>query len=460
MKIDDRLRGHAPKVPNPVPFKGVNGEVKGWKVSVPGARPLATPAISNNRLFLGGGFGSYEFYAFDATDGRLIWQYQTEDDGPTAAVVADDLVCFSTESCELEVLTVDGRRVWKKWLGDPLMSMPAVGQGRIYMAYPDSRGDRDHHLACFDLRTGSEFWKQPIAGEIITAPIIAFEQVYLATLGGEVYCYEAASGRLVWREARNATSSPAVWNGRCYFSRRHEVPLSQAGKSVQQMESMAVRETHADGAFKRYLKTAYKADYLDLAKRKRRSPHFTASELADSCVGFGFSKGDAKMEQAMSNLGQGHVHGVWTYQGSKPFISRGHMYCAQGDCIYSMEPDSEQVLWKQTPYKPDRPEQEVLDSLMTPPAIVNDKLFVGTIQGDLICLSAQTGEELWREKIGEPIVFQPAVSAGRVYVPTANGTLVAIETGDAQDDGWRMWGATPAHNGLIDEDLAPVAASV
>src|SRR5262245_39913669 len=95
MKIDDRLRGHAPKVPNPVPFKGVNGQVKGWKVSVPGARPLATPAIINSRLFLGGGFGSYEFYAFDATDGRLIWQYQTEDDGPTAAVVADDLVCFN-----------------------------------------------------------------------------------------------------------------------------------------------------------------------------------------------------------------------------------------------------------------------------------------------------------------------------------------------------------------------------
>src|SRR6516164_653814 len=104
MKIDDRLRGHAAKVPNPVPFRGVNGEVKGWKVSVPGARPLATPAISNSRLFLGGGFGSYEFYAFDATYGRFIWQYQTEYDGPTAAVVANYLVCFNTESCELEVL--------------------------------------------------------------------------------------------------------------------------------------------------------------------------------------------------------------------------------------------------------------------------------------------------------------------------------------------------------------------
>ena len=32
------------------------------------------------------------------------------------------------------------------------MSMPAAGDGRVWMAYPDSRGDRQHHLGCFDLR--------------------------------------------------------------------------------------------------------------------------------------------------------------------------------------------------------------------------------------------------------------------------------------------------------------------
>ena len=109
---------------------------RAFLVTLPGGRPLATPAVADGRVFLGGGFGSYEFYALDAVTGDVVWKYQTEDDGPTAAVVADERVVFNTESCEIEVLTVAGRPVWKKWLGDPLLSMPAVEGGRLFMAYP------------------------------------------------------------------------------------------------------------------------------------------------------------------------------------------------------------------------------------------------------------------------------------------------------------------------------------
>src|SRR3954447_13065831 len=104
-----------------VPFTTSEGQVKGWKPRVPGGWPLATPAVVGGKVFLGGGFGSHEFYALDADTGRLAWWYATKDDGPTAAVVLDDLVAFNTESCELEVLTTAGVPVWKKWLGDPLM---------------------------------------------------------------------------------------------------------------------------------------------------------------------------------------------------------------------------------------------------------------------------------------------------------------------------------------------------
>jgi hypothetical protein len=64
------------------------------------------------RLFLGGGFGSYDFYALDAASGHVLWQYQTEDDGPTAAVVHEGRVAFNTESCELEVLSTAGQQLW------------------------------------------------------------------------------------------------------------------------------------------------------------------------------------------------------------------------------------------------------------------------------------------------------------------------------------------------------------
>ena len=91
-----------------VPFTTPDGRFQGWKTPIPGGRPLATPAVVDGRVFLGGGFGSHEFYALDAQSGQLLWQYHTHDDGPTAAVVADGLVAFNTESCELEILTVEG----------------------------------------------------------------------------------------------------------------------------------------------------------------------------------------------------------------------------------------------------------------------------------------------------------------------------------------------------------------
>src|SRR5262249_14458491 len=151
------------------------------------------------------------------------WQYQTADDGPTAAVASEGYVVFNTECCELEVLTVEGAPVWKKWLGDPLMSMPAVADGRVYMAYPETKGDRRHYLACFDLRTGREYWKQPIAGEVITAPVLAEGHVHFSTLDGTLYRLRQDDGRVEWHEMRNATSSPVVWEGQCYFSQRQEM---------------------------------------------------------------------------------------------------------------------------------------------------------------------------------------------------------------------------------------------
>jgi outer membrane protein assembly factor BamB len=448
MQIDPRLRGKMPRVEAPTPFRSPDGRLPGWKVTIPGRRPLATPAVVSGRAFLGGGFGSYEFYALDAATGAVAWQYQTTDDGPTAAVVQDGYVAFNTESCELEVLTVTGQAVWKRWLGDPLMSMPALGDGKVFVAYPDSRGDRRHYLAAFDLRSGRDLWRQLLGGEIISAPVLADGHVYVSTLAGILGCFRQDTGAPVWGEPKNATSSLVVWGGQCYFSQRKEVPLRQAGgPAAQQMEEMAARGLGASSETFSFPGTMSPADYLDFVKRAKGSPRHEACLHADAAVGFGAFKGDAKMEQAQKNLGHGHISGVWAYQGSKPFLAGGRLYGCVGDTLHCADPFSREVHWKRTLYeRKGRP--ELLDHVLTPPVVVNGKLFVASIDGEVSCLSAADGDRLWSVNVGEPVVFQPAVAGGRVYVPTHAGSLFCLETGDLQDDGWLMWGANAAHNGL------------
>src|SRR5262245_55677011 len=84
---------------NGTPFKDDATGFSGWRMALEQKRGVPTPAVVGDRLFVGGGFGSYDFNAFDARTGAQAWHVGTSDDGPTAAVVTEGLVVFNTESC-------------------------------------------------------------------------------------------------------------------------------------------------------------------------------------------------------------------------------------------------------------------------------------------------------------------------------------------------------------------------
>ena len=54
----------------------------GWRIRLEPARPVPTPAVAGGRVFFGAGFGSFDFFAFDALTGRVLWK--TVGDRPPA----------------------------------------------------------------------------------------------------------------------------------------------------------------------------------------------------------------------------------------------------------------------------------------------------------------------------------------------------------------------------------------
>ncbi|MGC4119603.1 MAG: PQQ-binding-like beta-propeller repeat protein [Myxococcales bacterium] len=415
-------------------FKTQDGKT-GWKARIPGARALATPAVVGGMVFVGGGFGSREFYAFQADTGKPAWALRLSDDGPTAAVVSEGRVIFNTESCTLFVADAKtGKHLWSRWLGDPLMSQPAVHEGVIYMAYPSAGG---HRLIALALADGARKFEVPIAGDIMSAPVVEGDSVYLTTFDGTVYRHALADGALVWKKEMQATSAPWIQDGEVHVAQRS----AGAAQPTEGLRTMS----KSGGAHLGELKAAKPAPHLD-PKVQDRSGYAAKQAKDDGSVGFaGGAPEIAKTGIAKGNVGTGTVRGLWEYQGSRPVKTNAKSFAAtQGDVVRGIDSESGKVLWEK---KLEGDLAKVGGQLASPPAFAGGKLVVGTTAGQIVGYEAESGKELFRYPVGEEIRFQPALVGGSIFAGTSAGTLVAIATGDAALDGWTMWGGGPEHNG-------------
>lgn len=456
----------------PAAFETKDGK-EGWVVRVPGGRPLATPAYSDGMLFVGGGYGSHEFYAFDAKTGRMVWKVNAGDDGPTAAVVEDGLVAFNTESCTLVVVDEKtGKLVWQEWLGDPLMSQPAVSKGRLYMAYPSGqRGHANvqqnaaphmpqsaaahviakpvqnsqqknddevgsHRLLCADLKTGKHIWERAISSDVISAPVVSEGKVYFTTFDGTSYSLDAADGSVVWKKRNAGTSAPLVIAGNVVVTQKE----AREGKAYEGLQRL---DAKAGTAKSETLHASEEAAYLDKDKGGGVAINQQAQSSLDSSVGFGSAPASAELGKANEHLGVKTVVGGWAYQGSRAAYSKGQMLNAQGRYLNSIGADDGRFKWR----------AEVSGSGLTgdsqvfsPPALGDEFLYLSSSLGHLLSVGQEDGRVGFMYQFPEPMVFQPALAHGSVYVGTSNGLLICLKTGSADADGWYAWGGNGEHN--------------
>ncbi len=436
-------------------FKTRDGK-NGWVIRIPGQHAIATPAYADGVLFVGGGYGSHEFYAFNAQTGALIWRARTKDDGPSAAVVEDGYVAFNTESCTIEVCHAKtGKIAWQEWLGDPLMSQPAISKGRLYIAYPSGQrghqqalsqgqpessqgtgGHSSHRLLCADLKTGRHLWEREITADVISAPVISGDQVLFTCFDGTSFCLNASTGAVIWTKDNAGTSAPLVANGEVVVTQKEQ----RDGKDYEGLQRMDLQR----GAGKeKKLLAAGEAKYLGEGKGGGVGISAQAQGAADAAVGFSAPPPAAKLEKANKHLGVRTVVGGWAYQGSRPTYKSGQMMNAQGRFINSVRSKDGRFVWraevKGAGIEPD-------SQVFSPPALGEKNMYLCSSMGHVVSVGQKNGQVGFAYSTRKSMAFQPALARGNIYVGTVDGLLICLKTGEPDADGWYAWGGNAQHN--------------
>jgi len=430
---------------------------------------IPSPVVYKGKVFVSGGFGSKQYYAFDAKTGKKIWSINLDDDGPSSAAIVDDIIVFNTESCTVFACNIEtGEQIWSYWLGDPLMSMPTIANGIVFTAYPAAYGGYNnlhqqkispninntnqnktikqfnkrinisHVMIAIELRTGKILWQKRIDGDVMSAPVAVKEELYVSTFAGTLFKFKQKSGDVISAKSVRATSAPVIYKDQLFLSQRSDVSGEDVSEAIVNYDVQKINRT------KVFMNK--KAPYLDKSVQEKSR---LKSISSDNDAGNGFAGGAPSSSGWMTaneNIGQSNVSSLQAFQGSRTLYHSGFNYNTMGDELVCINVDSKKEQWK-IKLKGDLKAEGGF--MGTPPIIAGNKIVIASYNGEIQLFEPKTGKLSKKYKINDNIRYQPIAQNGWIYVTTTSGKLIAINTKDEKLTGWPMWGANAARTNLI-----------
>ncbi len=168
------------------------------------------PLVVNNVVYVG--VYDNNLYAVNATEGKLLWKYATDGGLPGSPAIYQDLLLIGSEDKRLHAISAkSGKIQWTYYTEGPVRSSPRVAEGHIFI------GSDDAHLHAVNLSTGRRAWRIQATDAIRCRPAVSTDRVYFGCESGEFYCADFG-GETKWRQKakRALTSSPLLHQGVLY----------------------------------------------------------------------------------------------------------------------------------------------------------------------------------------------------------------------------------------------------
>lgn len=217
-----------------------------WKARI-GGQIFSSAAVSEGAAYVGSTNGG--LYAVDTKTGVIKWRFGTEARVNSSPAVADGLVFFSSYDGNIyAVESATGKERWRFTTGgerrfagthlhgaipkgelmpdpyDMFLSSPAVVDGVVYL------GSGDGSVYAIDAVSGTLRWRFKTGDVVHASPAVANGVVYIGSWDSWFYALDAHSGTVMWRfktgedpdihNQQGISSSAAVVDGMVYFGAR------------------------------------------------------------------------------------------------------------------------------------------------------------------------------------------------------------------------------------------------
>lgn len=421
----------------------------GFVVQLPSSNGVPTPTIHDGKLYVSGGFGSKQYFCFDGKSGEKVWGVDLDDDGPSSGVIEDGVLVYNTESCTIFATDAKtGEQLWSYFLGDPLMSTPTVADGLVFTAFPafgdwaSAKGFAEkvqgkfipsHVLIAMDLKTGAIKWEKWIDGDIISAPVADDGKLHVVSFPGTYFVLDQKTGTFESAKRLRGTSAPTITRNGMVISRRSEVEGLAASESIGTIG----RDAGWSEKYKRE-----EAQYLDV---RVQNQSVLKGQASTDDAGNGFAGGapaSSGADRASFNVGQSNVSTLQAYTGSRTLNFNGFNFNTMGDSLICTDEITGAMKWTVS-LQGDL--KTIGGFLGTPPIRVGNDVLIATYLGDILLIDADTGRQKKKYSTGENIRTSPVAMDGWIYVGTANGKVIAINTQQTWITGWPMLGKNAAH---------------
>ncbi len=318
--------------------------------------------------------------------------------GPLSLAVQGGQVVAAGKDGQLIALdTATGKERWRAAAGSKVSA--AVGSDGRYAALVTQAND----LLVFD--RGQPVWRERLPGQVITAPLVAGERVFVQAVDRSVRAYDIVNGRWLWNFTRSSTETLSLAQQGVLSSFRDTLVVGHGSRLIG-LDPIrgTVRFEASLGQPRGTNEVERLSDLIGPAARADDALCVRSFQLSVGCIDM--NKGTLAWSRPQS----GH-NGV---AGNESVV----VGADSADRLTAWRANNGESLWRV-----DRFQYRGISS----PVMWSNMVVFGDSEGQLHCLSAQDGRTVARLSLDAALSGAPVVADGRLLLQTRSGTIYALQ---------------------------------